>query len=203
MPDKLKIHIILGSTREGRQGDKVAKWLQGILTKHSELDTELLDLRDWLLPHYDEKGGPKMLQGNYKTPRAKEWAEKVGEADGFIILTPEYNHGYPSVLKNVLDYAYDEWNNKPVAFVSYGGSSGGVRAVEQLRLVSIELQMAPIREEINISRVWEAFDEEGQPKNEILSKRVDILLDQLIWWAWPLKLAREKKLPKCSEQGEV
>ncbi len=194
--DKPKIQIIIGSTREGRLGDKVGQWFYNHASKREDAVFELIDLRDWPLPFYDEVSGPGYLKGNYKTPAAKEWAAKVAEADGYVIVHPEYNHGYSAVLKNALDYAYAEWNNKPVAFVSYGGGAAGARATEQLREVAVELQIAPIREAIHIPAIWEALDEKGAPKNPVFTERIDPVLNQLLWWVKPLKLAREGKLPE-------
>ncbi|MEK9173518.1 MAG: NAD(P)H-dependent oxidoreductase [Patescibacteria group bacterium] len=193
--NKPKIQIVIGSTRENRVGDKVGKWFYKHASKREDAVFELVDLRDWPLPFYDEVTGPGYLKGNYKTPKAKEWAAKVAEADGYVIVHPEYNHGYSAVLKNALDYAYTEWNNKPVAFVSYGGGAAGARATEQLREVAVELQMAPIREAIHIPMIWEALDENGEPKNPVFTERIDPVLNQLLWWVKPLKLAREGQLP--------
>ena len=107
-----------------------------------------------------------------------------------MFVTPEYNHGYPAVLKNALDHVYAEWNNKPAAFVAYGGKAGGARSVEQLRSVAIELQMAPIRQAILIPGVRRAFDEDGKPADASYEQQADALLDQLVWWARALKAAR-------------
>jgi len=187
----VKIHVILGSTRKNRFGEKPAKWIFEELKKHKEVSPELIDLRDWPLPYYDEPaGGPKFVQGNYSIELAKKWAKKVGEADGYVIVTPEYNHGYPAVLKNALDYVYDEWNNKPVAFVSYG-AVGGTRAVEQLRQVVIELQMAPLRNAVHIVAFWTLLDEKGNLKTESLQKSADAMIKDIIWWAKALLAARK------------
>ncbi|HUC31322.1 MAG TPA: NAD(P)H-dependent oxidoreductase [Candidatus Paceibacterota bacterium] len=129
----LKIKVILGSIREGRFGDKPAKWIFE-KAKAKGLDVELLDLKDYPLPMFAEAQVPAAVSGNYPNEVAKKWAAKIGEADGFIFVTPEYNHGYPSVLKNALDFIFGEWNNKPGAFVGYG-VNGAARAVEQLKQV--------------------------------------------------------------------
>jgi NAD(P)H-dependent FMN reductase len=112
------IYIILGSTREGRKGEKVAKWVHSVAASRSDLDIELVDLRDWSLPFVHNADTPASGKYNVET---QKWADKIAQADGFLIVTPEYNHGYPAVLKNALDHLYAEWNGKPVAFVSYGG----------------------------------------------------------------------------------
>ena len=192
MAKELKVQIILGSTREGRYGEKVGKWINNIASKRKDFKTEYIDLREWNISFLNDHMPPSM--GKYSDPVVQKWAKKIEEADAYIIVTPEYNHGYPGVLKNALDVIYKEWNNKPVTFVSYGGYVGGSRSVEQLRQVALELQMAPIREAIFIPFVWQAFDENDEIKGkEDYNKRADSMLNQLIWWAKALKEARNKK----------
>ncbi len=171
---KPTILVILGSTREGRIGEKVARWLMKQLATRSDADFELADLRDYALLDVD---GPR-------------WAEKVAAADGYVVVTPEYNHGYPAALKGALDHAYREWNRKPVAFVSYGGHAAGYRAVEQLRLVAIELQLAPIREQLGIQAPWAAFDADGTLTQPGAEEAVGRMADDLLWWAQALHHAR-------------
>lgn len=182
----IKIQIILGSTREGRQGEKVARWIFELAKTRKDFEVELIDLLDWTMPFLNNPKPP--ITGEYDA-ETKKWARKISEGDGYVIVTPEYNHGYPAVLKNALDYLYEEWNNKPVAFVSYGGSAGGVRAVEQLRGVVIELRMVPIRDEINIPFIRSAFDEQGNPLDEGMNKRAENVLGELLKWSTSLKLA--------------
>lgn len=189
----MKIQIILGSTRPNRRSEKVGKWVLEQISKNEEVSVELVDLKDWPLPFYNETSGLTSLKGELSVDLAKKWGQKVREADGYIIVTPEYNHGYSAVLKNALDYAYYEWNNKPIAFVAYGGVVGGARAVEQLRLVAVELQMAPIQAAVYMPAVWSAFDEEGQLKDiEGYNQKLELLLKQLLWWTKALKQAREQ-----------
>ena len=138
----LKIKVIVGSTRANRFSEKPAQWIFEMAQKRSDLDVELLDLRDYPLPFFEEPLPPGFAKDNYDNPLVIKWREKIREADGFILVTPEYNHGYPAVLKNALDYVYHVWGRKAVAFVSWGGT-GGTRGVEQLRLVTIELDMKP------------------------------------------------------------
>ncbi len=185
--DQMKIQIILGSTRQGRFGETVAKWFHGVAKAREDLETELIDLRDWPLPFFNEPRSP--ASGRYGE-EAKPWAEKIAEGHGYVVVTPEYNHGYPAVLKNAFDHIYQEWNYKPVAFISYGGSAGGARAVEQLRLVTVELQMAPIRETVVIPRARAAFNEQGQPTDPVLNDRANAVLNQIKWWAEVLHKAR-------------
>jgi len=184
-----KIKVILGSTRQERFGDQPAKWIAD-KAKAKGLDVEILDLRDYPLPFFNESISPKKGEG-YPYPVSTKWAEKIGEADGFIITAAEYNHGYTAVLKNAMDYVSREWNNKPVAFVGYG-SVGGARAVEQLREVAIELQMAPIRNAVHMTNFWNLLDEKGQMKTESFDAAGDALIDQLIWWTDALSAARAK-----------
>ena len=185
--DTLKVQIILGSIRENRFGSTVGEWFQGVAESRDGLDAELIDLRDWQLPFFKE---PRSPSSGRIAEEALPWAEKIGQGDAYVIVSPEYNHGYSAVLKNAMDHIYREWNNKPIGFVSYGGSSGGTRAVEQLRLVAIELQMAPIREAIVIPFARSAFNDQGQPNSPALNDRANALLNQLTWWANALKKAR-------------
>lgn len=182
----------MGSTRQGRFVEQPAKWIYEELHKKTDIEAELIDLRDWPLPFFDESVSPSMNKGKYENELAAKWAKKVGEADGYIFVTPEYNYGYPAVLKNALDYVYSEWNNKPVGFVSYGGIAGGTRSVQQLRQVIVELQMVPIRNGINIPLYWTQLDEKGKLKTEALKENADNMLEQLIWEAKTLKSAREQ-----------
>jgi len=191
MSDKPHIQIILGSIRKGRQGEKVAKWIHEEAKKHDDFTVELIDLLDHPLPFFDEAVSPAYNQGNYTHPEGKAWATLVNKADGYIVVTPEYNHGYPAVLKNALDYAYTEWNKKPMAVVSYSvGPVGGARAVQELRTVAIELQMAPLRGGVHIGGVHEAFDEVGNPKDERYNHAATSMFEHLMWWTKALKNAR-------------
>ena len=185
--DAVKVQIILGSTRQGRFGDKVGRWIHDIAAKREDLSAELIDLRDWPLPFFDEARPP--ASGHY-APEARGWAGKVAEADGYILVTPEYNHGYPAVLKNALDHIYTEWNNKPAAFVGYGGPAGGSRAVQQLRQVVVELQMVPLRHDIVMPLARRLFDADGTILDESYNSRAAGLLDQLVWWSRLLRPAR-------------
>lgn len=189
----LKIQVIIGSTRQGRFGEQPARWLFELLKKKG-VEAELIDLRDWPLPFFDEPVSPSMMQmmkKDYTSELAKKWAKKIEEADGYLIVTPEYNHGYPAVLKNALDYAYSEWNNKPVGFLSYGGISGGTRSVQQLRQVVIELQMVPIRNGVHIPMYWTQLDDKGKLNMDTYKEGAENLLNQLISWAKSLKPIRE------------
>lgn len=190
----MKIGVILGSTRKVRRGERVAQWLMSELSKNTEAEFELLDLRDYPLPFFAEDNSPDSLEHGYSDPVATRWASKIGEKDAYILIVAEYNHGPTAVLKNALDYVYNEWVKKPVAFVSYsGGQAAGIRAVEQLREVVIALQMAPMQAAVHISSIESAIDEGGNLLKDTYTKRLESLLKQLIWWAEALKTAREKK----------
>lgn len=181
----MKIQIIFASTRDGRQGEKVAKWVLSLAKQKKDVEFEYIDLKQWNLPFYNDPIEPS--EGKYSYDYTKKWSEKISEGEGYIIVTPEYNHGYPAPLKNALDLLYKEWNKKPVAFVSYGGSAGGARAVEQLKQVVLELQMVPIYEAVHLYRFFNLFDEEGNLKEERFQKAADKLLDSLIHWVEVLR----------------
>ncbi len=185
----VKIMFILGSSREGRNGDKVAKWVMSHASKKKEFASEFIDLKEMNFNFLSESTPP--IMGQYQSEKTKKWAAKVAESDGFVWISPEYNHGYPAVMKNALDLIYKEWNNKPVAIVSYGGAAGGIRCAEQLRLVAIELQMAPIREQVFIPEVWAAFDESGRLNEEQKqASQLEKVFEQLLWWTNALKKSR-------------
>jgi NAD(P)H-dependent FMN reductase len=191
------IKIIIGSTRPNRFSEKPARWIYEETRKKDGIVAELLDLRDYPMPFLDQPISPALSGGKYENSIVKAWAEKIKDGDAFIVVTPEYNHGYPAVLKNALDSIFPEWNKKPVGFVAYG-NAGGARSVEQLRQVVIELQMLPIRNAIHIpSDIYRAVMNETLPVNPELFKglrnpldRVELFLNELIWNARALKTAR-------------
>lgn len=185
---KLNIKVIVGSTRENRFSEKPAQWILNLAQARPELDVELLDLRDYPLPFFDEALPPGLARDSYTQPVVVKWREKIREGDGFIFCTPEYNHGYPAVLKNALDYTYYAWSRKAAAFVSWGGA-GGTRGVEQLRLVAVELDMVPTRFAVHIPNPWFITDVNGIDTEENKLSAA-ALLDNLIWWAAALKQAR-------------
>ncbi len=174
-----KIQIIIGSTREGRVGDKVGNWLFELAQQRKDFQAELVDLKEWNLPLFNDPNSPGT--GNYSYDYTKKWSQKISEGDAYILVTCEYNHGYPASLKNALDHLYKEWNGKPVGFVSYGGIAAGTRAVEQLRQVVQELHMIPSHDEVNIPFVWQAFDGEGKLKDSAaLEPRAKMLFDGVV-----------------------
>jgi NAD(P)H-dependent FMN reductase len=186
-----RIGIILGSTRPNRNGEQVAKWALDIAARRDDAEFELVDLRDYPLPHLDEPVSPAYSQGKYQTEGAHRWAEKIASFDGFVIVTPEYNHSTSGVLKNALDYLYKEWNNKAVGFISYGGA-GGARAAEHLRLVAGELQMADVRQQVTLSLVTEFENFSVFKPGDYNVAALDTLLDQVVAWSTALAPLREK-----------
>lgn len=182
------VQIIIGSIREGRVGEPVARWFAALAADREDLTSEVVDLREWNLPFLTARTPPS--QG-YETELQRRWAAKVAEADGYVLVTAEYNHGYPPPLKNALDLVYAEWARKPVAYVSYGGPGGGTRAVEQLRGVAVELQQVPLRSQVILPRPWQSLRDgvfDGAP----YARQAAGLLDDLAWWAGVLRDARAR-----------
>jgi NAD(P)H-dependent FMN reductase len=183
-----RIGIILGSTRPNRNGEQVAQWVYKIASQRTDAEFELVDLRDYPLPHLDEPLPPTM--GQYQNEHTKQWAEKIASFDGFVFVTPEYNHSTSGVLKNAIDYLYAEWNNKAVGFVSYG-SVGGARAAEHLRLIAGELQMADVRQQVALSLLTEFENFSVFKPGDYNRAALDTLLDQLIAWSTALAPLRQ------------
>ncbi|HEY4995765.1 MAG TPA: NAD(P)H-dependent oxidoreductase [Aestuariivirga sp.] len=189
---KLKIAIIISTTRAARFGHKPAQWVKDIAVDRKDIETEIVDLRDFPMPFFDEVASNAWAPSTNEV--AQRWQKKIAGFDGYIFVTAEYNHGIPAVLKNALDYAYPEWNKKAAAFVGYG-AVGGARAVEQLRLVAAELQLATIRAGVYIQGAdFMAVWQQGKELKEItyLEKGVTDMLDQLTWWTKALKSARDQ-----------
>jgi NAD(P)H-dependent FMN reductase len=184
-----RIGIILGSTRPNRNGEQVARWVYDIASRRDDAEFELVDLRDYPLPHLDEPLPPSM--GQYSNEHTRQWAEKIASFDGFVMVTPEYNHSTSGVLKNAIDYLYAEWNNKAVGFVSYG-SVGGARAAEHLRLVAGELQMADVRQQVALSLITEFENFSVFKPGDYNAAALDVLLDQVIAWSTALEPLRQQ-----------
>jgi NAD(P)H-dependent FMN reductase len=187
--EMVKIAIVLGSTRPGRIGQAVARWVYDFAAKRTDASFELVDIADYNLPLLDEPVPPSM--GQYSKEHTQRWAAKVAEFDGYVFVTPEYNHGPSGALKNAMDYLYAEWNNKAAGFVGYG-SAGGTRAVEQLRLVMAELQMATVRAQVALSLFtdfenFSAFRPAGHHEQPLAT-----MLDQLVAWSQAMKSVREQ-----------
>lgn len=189
---KPRIGVVIGSTRAARFADKPAEWITAIVSARGDLDVEIVDLRDYDLPFFDEPVSPAW--GPSKSEAAQRWQKKIAELDGFIFTAAEYNHAPTAALKNALDYAYKEWNRKPATYVGYGGV-GGARAVEQLRLIGIELQMASTKAAVHVT--WGDFLQVlQQGKNlsdfEHLNQAAAAAVEELAWWTKVLKAAREQ-----------
>jgi NAD(P)H-dependent FMN reductase len=193
--DKPNIAIVLSTTRRGRFGDKPAQWIHGMVNARDDLSAEIVDLRDHPLPFFDEPASP--IHAPSQHPAGRRWSETVAAFDGFIFITAEYNHGIPAVLKNALDYCYREFNRKPAAFLGYGGL-GGARAVEQLRLICVELEMAPTRRAVHIGRDPYAAviaNEKSLSDFAVLQQSALEMLYELAWWTRTLKAGREADSP--------
>ena len=188
--DLPNIAIIMSTTRAARFGDIPALWILGLAEARGDMNIELLDLRDYPMPFFDETASNAWVPSTNEV--AQGWQRKVAEFDGYIFVTAEYNRGIPAVLKNALDYAYPEWNRTPAACLGYG-SVGGARAVEQLRLNLIELQMAPTRNGVHIQGVdfFEAL-QNRKPLSDIpfIEQNAVTMLDELHWWTLALRAAR-------------
>jgi NAD(P)H-dependent FMN reductase len=186
----IRIGIILGSTRPGRNGEQVAQWVYEIASLRQDAEFELVDLLDYPLPHLDEPLLPSM--GQYQNEHTKQWADKIASFDGFVFVTPEYNHSTSGVLKNAIDYLYAEWNNKAAGFVSYGGA-GGARAAEHLRLVAGGLQMADVRQQVALSLLTEFENFSVFKPGDYNLAALDTLLDQVIAWSTALAPLRQQQ----------
>ena len=191
----LKLNIIIGTIRPGRAADPVARWVARRASDHGAFEVEVLDLRDWPLPHFSEGAETigDFADPTYSDPVVKAWNAKQKEADAVIFITSEYNHSIPGVLKNAIDNVFVSFafRNKPAAFVGYsGGIAAGVRAVEHLAQVAVEAEMVPLRNSVLIPQVHAAFDAGGEPTNQVAERSIGITLDDLAWWAQVLKDAR-------------
>lgn len=184
----MKIGIIIGSTRPGRVGEGIGTWVQKNTVNRQGVAYEIVDLAEVDLPLYNESQHPAM--GQYDHEHTKAWGKLIDQFDGYVIVTPEYNNGYPASLKNALDYIYNEWANKPVAFVSYGGVSAGTRAVQQLKQVAVELHLAPIRNGVYIPYVASALNIQGEPADSSYAEALEIMFNELEAWAKALQPLR-------------
>ena len=189
--DKPNIAVIISTTRVGRFGDKPAQWIHDITAGRGDMDVELIDLRDYPMPFFDEPASNAFVPSSNEP--AMRWQRKVAEFDGYIFVTSEYNHGLPGVFKNALDYAYPEWNRKAVATVGYG-SVGAARSIEQLRLICIELQLAPIRTGVYIQGADFFAALNGKPLSDLayIGQNATSMLDELYWWTTALSEARAR-----------
>lgn len=193
----LKLKIVIASTRPTRAADRVAPWVIASATEKGAFDVEVLDLRDWPLPMFQEHPGTigNFDDPTYSEPVVRDWNRKLKEADALLVVTAEYQHSIPGVLKNALDNVFLSFalRNKPIAAVGYsGGVAAGVRAVEHLFAIAIEAEMVPLRDTVLIARVESAFDEQGVPTDFSTRIAMGIMLDDLAWWADLLQYGRAR-----------
>jgi NAD(P)H-dependent FMN reductase len=189
----LNLKILTGSVRPGRFNIQPAKWILEIAKKreNENLKFELIDIAELNLPYLDEPKSPKEL--NYTKPHTIAWAKTIDESDGFIFVTPEYNHGVSPALKNAIDFLWHEWNYKPISYISYGAEAGGARSVEHLRASAGETKMYDLRDNLVIVNYWENMDENGNYKfTEKQEQFANRMLDELIFWSEKMKAAREE-----------
>jgi NAD(P)H-dependent FMN reductase len=171
--------IVVGSTRPGRAGAPIAQWFAARAKDHGGFDVNVVDLAEVGLPLLDEPNHPRLRQ--YTQQHTKDWSAIVDAADAFVFVTPEYNYGYPASLKNAIDYLHQEWRDKPVGFVSYGGVAAGTRAVQQLKQVVTTLRMLPVFDSVNIPFHTQFLDSDGVfHPNEVLDQAANAMLDELV-----------------------
>ena len=186
----INVAVIIGSTRPGRVGESVGKWAFEIAKRRKDAQFELVDLVDFNLPLLDEAVPPSM--GQYSKEHTKRWAAKIATFDAFVFVTAEYNHGIPGALKNAIDFLFAEWNNKAAGFVGYG-SAGGARAVEHLRLVMAEVQVATVRNQVMLS-LRDDFENYSVFKpRDFHEKTLGQVFDQVVAWGSALRALREKR----------
>lgn len=189
----LKFALIIGSTRIGRFADKAAEWIVAGAQARSDFALDVLDLREHALPMFNERTMPTYGGGSDPEPLGEAWRALLSGYDGFIATAAEYNHGPTAVLKNALDSGYRGWRRKPIAFVGYGGV-GAARAIEHLRGIAIELQMAPVKQEVSITRdVFVPVRQQGKTLDDFphLAQARTATFDDLVWWGKALKAARD------------
>ncbi|EHY89433.1 NADPH-dependent FMN reductase [Saccharomonospora azurea] len=177
-----RLAVLIGSVRADRFGPVPAAWFAQQAREHAALEVEVVDLADYDLSVSLSAGDDVAALG-----------ARLAEADAFAVVTPEYNHSFPAGLKSAIDHFHQEWRAKPVAFVSYGGMAGGLRAVEQLRQVFAELHAVTVRDTLSFHNFWGTFDDDGQPVDGAANTAAKQLLDQLTWWAVSLREARDKR----------
>jgi NAD(P)H-dependent FMN reductase len=189
----LKIAIIIGTTRPNRKSGQVARWVYNQASERNDAEFDLVDLRNYDLPLFDEPNPPSL--GKYTHEHTKIWAQKIAGYDGYVFVTGEYNHSIPAVLKNAIDYLYYEWHDKPAGFVSYG-SAGGARAVEQLRQVMGEIHVTDVRQQVLFFFPTDFENSTILKPKEYHEKMLNTMLDNLVAWGNVLKtLRQDSKVP--------
>ena len=186
----LGIAIIIGSTRPGRNGEAVAKWVYEIAQRRSDAEFELVDIKDFNLPLLDEPMPPSM--GQYSKSHTKAWAAKIGSFDGYVFVTPEYNHGASGALKNAIDFLYHEWTDKAAGFIGYGYTMGA-RAVEHLRLVMASVQVATVRPQVGLSLFADFENSTVFKPLPPQQNNLTALLDHVVAWSGALNTLRDKR----------
>ncbi len=185
----IHIAVIVGSTRDGRYADVIANWFLSRARRRDDIEIDVLDLADIELPARFTRE---------RSPALDDFLDRLGAADAFVVITPEYNHSYPAALKHAIDFANVEWRRKPLAFVSYGGVSGGLRAVEHLRQVFAERHTFGIRDTVSFHNPWPQFGDNGELRDAAATsaaeEAVRLMLDDLVWWATALRTARQAEL---------
>jgi NAD(P)H-dependent FMN reductase len=185
-----RLSIIIGSTRPGRAGLPIADWFVQRARRHGGFDLDVVDLAELNLPMLDEPNHPRLRQ--YTHQHTKDWSVRVSGSDAFVIVTPEYNHGYSAPVKNAIDYLHHEWHYKPVGFVSYGGVAAGTRAMQQLKQVVTALRMLPLTDAVNIPFHTQFLDDDGRVEaNEVMEQAADVMLDELLRVEATLRPLRE------------
>lgn len=184
----VKLQAVVGTTRPGRNSKAVGEWVYTVANKRKDISFELVDVADYNLPVFDEPVSPAYAPNTNE--QAKKWGAKIAEADGYIFVTAEYNHGIPGVFKNAVDFLYKEWNNKAVGFVGYG-SAGGSRAIEQWRQVAAELQMADVRSQVLLSLFTDFENMSVFRPIASHEKTLNTVIDQTASWATALKAIRQ------------
>jgi len=185
-----RLSIIIGSTRPGRAGLPIADWFADRARGHGGFEIDVVDLAELNLPMLDEPNHPRLRQ--YTHQHTKDWSARIAGSDAFVIVTPEYNHGYSAALKNAIDYLHHEWHYKPVGFVSYGGVAAGTRAMQQLKQVVTALRMLPLTDAVNIPFHTQFLDDDGRVQaNEVMEQAADVMLDELVRVAETLRPLRE------------
>jgi len=188
-PNSFYIPVILGSTRRGRQSPKVARFIAERMRRSERIETEILDLAEYNFPIMEER----LRFRDDPPPGLREFGEKVARSDSLVIVTPEYNNGYPGVLKNALDYLLPEYRRKPVAIVTVSaGGFGGINCLAQLRLVTLGMGAFPIPAALPVSRVAESFDEDGTPKDASYEKRAQAFIAEVLWFAEAIAVQKAK-----------
>jgi NAD(P)H-dependent FMN reductase len=191
----VKIQVIVSSTRPGRIGERVGRWVAAVAAERTDFEVELVDLADYDLPHFDEPKSPRFNPARESNTVARRWLAKAGEADGYVIITPEYNHSIPGILKDAIDYTDWQFTKKPVAIVSYG-TVGGARAAEQLKLIMTEAKAALVPEAVALIGVHGIIDEDGRYVGDTSghfnpASNLRKVLSELAWWTSTLKAGRE------------